>query len=184
MFWSKWRNGLRRGGRLAHSCRKSARRAATAIHLLDSTVGAWIAGGVTEEGKNLARLESNPSQPFSVLGRHPLDWIALGVATTRLTEIDDIHMPSCTTPGSVVVPILLLMVAGQMRQRSAQALAHALCVGYEVMTRFGAAVAGPTILQRGIWPTYLAAPICAAAVTARLLGLACRKNRQRARQSR
>jgi len=144
-----------------------------AIHLLD-TVGAWIAGGVTEEGKNLARLESNPSQPFSVLGRHPLDRIALGVATTRLTEIDDIHMPSCTTPGSVVVPTALVM-AGHMPRRDARAVAHALSAGYEVMTRFGVAVAGPTLLARGIWPTYLAAPICAAAVAARLLGLPAEK---------
>ena len=54
-----------------------------AIHLLD-TVGAWIAGGVTEEGEKLARLESNPSQLLSIFGRQPLDRIALGVATTLL----------------------------------------------------------------------------------------------------
>jgi 2-methylcitrate dehydratase PrpD len=140
-----------------------------ATHLLD-TVGAWIAGRGTEEGEKLARLESNPSQPLSVLGRQPLDRIALGIATTRLTEIDDIHMPSCTTPGSVVVPTALVM-AGHMPRRGARAFAHALSTGYEVMTRFGVAVAGSTLLLRGIWPTYFTAPVSAAAVAARLLGL-------------
>jgi 2-methylcitrate dehydratase PrpD len=140
-----------------------------AIHLLD-TLGARIAGGATDEGAMLAGLGLNPSQPLSIFGRHPLDRIALGVATIRLTEIDDIHMASCTAPSSVVVPAALV-IAGQMQRRDAGTFAHALCAGYEVMTRFGVAVAGPSILQRGIWPTYLAAPICAAAVTARLLGL-------------
>jgi 2-methylcitrate dehydratase PrpD len=144
-----------------------------AIHLLD-TVGAWIAGGATEEGAKLAHLASNPSQPLSIFGKRPLDRIALGVATTRLTEIDDIHMPSCTTPSSVIIPAALV-VAGQMRQRSAQVFGHALRAGYEVMTWFGLAVAGPTILQRGIWPTYLAAPVCTAAFAARLLGLSAEK---------
>jgi 2-methylcitrate dehydratase PrpD len=140
-----------------------------AIHLLDA-VGAWIAGAATEEGAMLAGLEANLGQPISIFERKPLDRIALGVATIRLTEIDDIHMASCTTPSSVVVPVALV-IAGQMRRSDARAFAQALRAGYEVMTRFGEAVAGPAILPRGIWPTYLAAPICAAAVTARLLGL-------------
>jgi 2-methylcitrate dehydratase PrpD len=144
-----------------------------AIHLLDA-VGAWIAGRATEEGEMLARLESSPSQPLSVFWRQPLDRIALGVATTRLTEIDDIHMPSCTTPSSVVVPTALV-VAGRLQRRDARAFAHALCAGYEVMTRFGVAVAGPSLLHRGIWPTYLATPVCAAAIAARLLGLTAEK---------
>jgi 2-methylcitrate dehydratase PrpD len=144
-----------------------------AIHLLD-TLGAWIAGGATEEDEKLALLESSPSQPLNVFGRQPLDRIALGVATIRLTEIDDIHMPSCTTPSSVVVPTALV-VAAQMQPQDSQAFAHAMSVGYEVMTRFGAAISGPSVLQQGIWPTFMAAPICAAAVTARLLGLSSEK---------
>jgi 2-methylcitrate dehydratase PrpD len=144
-----------------------------AIHLLD-TVGAWIAGGATEEGAMLASLASSPTRPFSIFERHPLDRIALSIATTRLTEVDDIHMASCTTPSSVVVPTALV-VAGQLQRRDAKAFANALRAGYEVMTRFGAAVAGPTILQRGIWPTYLTSPVCAAAVTSQLLGLNAEK---------
>ena len=60
-------------------------------------------------------------------------------------------------------------------RQDARAFAQALRAGYEVMTRFGVAVAGPGILQRGIWPTFLAAPVCAAAVAARLLGLTAEK---------
>jgi 2-methylcitrate dehydratase PrpD len=143
------------------------------IHLLD-TVGAWIAGGVTEEGRMLALLESSPSESIPVLVRQPLDRIALGVATTRLTEMDDIHMPSCTTPSSVVVPTALL-VAGHLQRQDSRVFAQALCAGYEVITRFGVAINGPGILPRGIWPTYVAAPLCSAAVTARLLGLTATK---------
>jgi 2-methylcitrate dehydratase PrpD len=139
------------------------------IRLLDAA-GAWIAGAATEEGAMLAGLEANAGQPISIFKRKPLDRIALGVATIRLTEIDDIHMASCTTPSSVVVPVALV-IAGQVQRSDAESFAHALRAGYEVMTRFGKAVAGPAILPRGIWPTYLAAPICAAAVTARSLGL-------------
>jgi 2-methylcitrate dehydratase PrpD len=39
------------------------------------------------------------------------------------------------------------------------------------MVRFGAAIDGPTVLYRGIWPTYFAAPLGVAAVAARLMRL-------------
>src|SRR5438309_9350356 len=39
------------------------------------------------------------------------------------------------------------------------------------MVRLGAALGGPSILYRGIWPTYFAAPFGVAAVASRLLGL-------------
>ena len=138
-------------------------------HLLDS-VGAWIAGRANEEGQKLARLDASPNLPFSLLTRQPLDQIALGVATTRLTEMDDIHMASCTTPGSVAVPTAVV-VAAYLQKQDANNFARALSAGYEVMTRFGVAISGASILHRGIWPTYFAAPLCAAAVTARLMQL-------------
>ncbi len=140
-----------------------------AVHLLD-TVGAWIAGRATDDGAMLARLASSPAQPVPLLDRQALDRIVLGVATTRLTEIDDIHMASCTTPGSVVVPTALV-VSAHMPERNARTFTGALSAGYEVMTRFGVAVDGPALLHRGFWPTYLAAPLSAAAVASRLLGL-------------
>ena len=47
----------------------------------------------------------------------------------------------------------------------------AILAGYEVMTRLGRAIDGPTALYRGIWPTCFAAPCGIAAVAARLLRL-------------
>ncbi len=140
-----------------------------AVHLLD-TLGAWIGGRATDEGAMLAQLASSTRQPAPLLSRDALDRIVLGVATTRLTEIDDIHMASCTTPGSVVVPTALIL-SGQVPKPRAETFARALSAGYEAMTRFGAAVDGPALLPRGIWPTYMAAPICSCAVASYLLGL-------------
>ena len=97
-----------------------------ATHLLD-TLGAWIAGGVTEEGKMLAGLAAGESPGLSVFGQQPLDRIALAVATTRLTEIDDIHMPSCTTPGAVVVPTALGIAGGLHTARRAGVCAGIAC---------------------------------------------------------
>jgi 2-methylcitrate dehydratase PrpD len=140
-----------------------------AIHVLD-TVGSWIAGSATEEGIKLSRLKSPSAHGIPLLGNDPLDRIALGVATVRLTEIDDIHMASCTTPSSVVVPICLTLVARSAKP-DAESFVQALCSGYEIMTRLGVAVDGPRIVYRGIWPTFLAAPMAAAAVTAGILSL-------------
>jgi 2-methylcitrate dehydratase PrpD len=140
-----------------------------AIHVLD-TVGAWIAGRASDEGAKLSSLESASRLKVTLLGNASLDRIALGVATVRLTEIDDIHMASCTTPSSVVVPTCLTMIASAEKPDT-DSFAQALYAGYEIVTRFGAAVDGPEIVYRGIWPTFLAAPLVAAAVTARILGL-------------
>jgi 2-methylcitrate dehydratase PrpD len=62
-------------------------------------------------------------------------------------------------------------IAAACRNRDPAALAAAMMAGYEVMVRFGQAIDGPTILYRGIWPTYFAAPLGIAAVAARLLDL-------------
>lgn len=138
-----------------------------ALHVLD-TIGAWIAGRTSEEACHLAKLKT--AQPFAVLGSGVLDEVALRVGTTRLSEIDDIHLPSCTTAGSIVVTAALAC-AGRMPGVKAAAFGHALRDGYGVMTAFGTAISGPTILRRGVWPTYLLAPLGTAAVMARLLGL-------------
>ena len=91
-------------------------------------------------------------------------------AAIRLTEIDDIHLPSCTTPSAGVVPVALMLAAREQKFDPGE-IASAIWVGTEIMTRIGVAVHGPQILYRGIWPTYLAAPIAAAATSARLMGL-------------
>jgi 2-methylcitrate dehydratase PrpD len=139
------------------------------IHVLD-TVGAWVAGRATEEGALLQGLVDAGRSGLALLGDVPLDRLALRAATIRLSEMDDLHMPSCTTPGSVIVTTAVT-IAAQLAKSDAASFAQALQAGYEVTTRLGTAVAGPKILYRGIWPTYLVAPIGAAAVTSRLLGL-------------
>jgi 2-methylcitrate dehydratase PrpD len=137
------------------------------LHLID-TVGALIAGMATTEGRSLSayREAMQNEAPGSSLG---LD-IATRCAQARLSEIDDIHLPSMTTPGGIVIPAAISM-ARAMRAPSADDVIAAILAGYEVMTRLGRAIDGPTALYRGIWPTYFAAPFGVAAVAARLMNL-------------
>ncbi|MCM2442910.1 MmgE/PrpD family protein [Agrobacterium vitis] len=140
------------------------------IHVLD-TIGAWIAGRATREGHRLSLLRDAKAQSLAPLTRSTLDTIALRVATARLSEVDDVHMPSCTTPGAIVVMTALSLMADLADRADAILFIDALHAGYEIMTRLGEAVSGPDILHKGIWPTYLLAPVTTAAVTAKLLGL-------------
>jgi 2-methylcitrate dehydratase PrpD len=139
-----------------------------ARHLLD-TLGAWHAGTRTEDTALLRRL-SAPAPVPPALGADLLDKLALRVATIRNTEIDDIHMESCVTPGSVVVPVALTLAAIRPEAK-AQDFARALAAGYEAMTRLSLAVSGATILYRGVWPTFFTGPVGAASVASVLLGL-------------
>jgi 2-methylcitrate dehydratase PrpD len=146
----------------AHVARGGAAspREALRLHVAD-TVGAWIAGSATPEGRALLTFGANrDAMP---------DRVALHCALARLSEIDDIHLASGTTPGSLIVPSALTIAASLGREGAA--LGEAIAVGYDAMVRLGAALGGPSILYRGIWPTYLAAPFGVAAVGARLLGL-------------
>jgi 2-methylcitrate dehydratase PrpD len=139
------------------------------LHLIDS-VGAWIAGAATAEGQSLHRFrEAMRNETPASLG---VD-LATRCAQARLSEIDDIHLPSMTTPGGIVIPAAMSM-ARALRAPTADDVIAAILAGYEVMTRLGRAIDGPTALYRGIWPTYFAAPLGVAAVVARLLGLDAR----------
>lgn len=98
--------------------------------------------------------------------------VALLCGATRSTELDDIHIGSCTTVGSVVVPTALALVFGDDGYEVDDlSVLRAIAAGYEAMVRFGAAADGAHIIYQGIWSTYLAAPLASAAVTATLLGL-------------
>ena len=130
------------------------------LHLTD-TVLAALAGSSIPEGKSLERLGEARSLP---------ERIARCAATTRLTEIDDIHLQSCVTPSAGVVPVALMLAAPSASADAAE-IASAIWAGTELAVRFGMAVSGPKILYRGIWPTYLVAPMAAAATAARLFGL-------------
>lgn len=138
-----------------------AARAAVRLHTAD-TVGAWIAACGTAEGRALLAYRKD-SDGLA-------DRVAVNVALTRLSEIDDIHLGAMITPGSIVVPSALT-IAASLPEIAAGDLAAAIVTGYEAMIRLGAAIDGPSVLYRGIWPTYFAAPFGAAAVAARLLKL-------------
>jgi 2-methylcitrate dehydratase PrpD len=161
----------RLGAFVAHSGPPEERlRELLALHVVD-IVGAWTASLSTPEGAALLRwraLSGEGAAPDSMY-RLRLD-IAARCALARLSEIDDIHLASTTTPGAIVVPGALT-IAAACRNHDPDALAAAMMAGYEIMMRFGQAIDGPSILYRGIWPTYFATPLGIAAVAARLLGL-------------
>ncbi|HEY8529908.1 MAG TPA: MmgE/PrpD family protein [Paenibacillaceae bacterium] len=145
-------------------------REALRIHFLD-TVGAFLCAWHTAEGKALLGLkargvDANPR----MLGDCLPDKAMFVSAVTRSSEIDDIHLPSCVTPGSVIVPVALAF-AGESEHRDTGTFRDALVVGYEMMVRLGMAVRGPEILYRGIWPTYYCAAFGAAATASRMLRL-------------
>lgn len=138
-----------------------ATRANIQAHLVD-TVGAWVAGAATAEGRALLAFRSH-------------DEIDVGTpsALARLSEIDNIHMAAATTPGGIVIPAALCLAAA--RHADGKALADAILAGVEAMVRLGRAIDGPQVIYRGIWPTYFGAPFGVAAISSRLLGLDARE---------
>ena len=135
--------------------------AAVRLHMAD-TIGAWVAAAGTVEGRALLALRG-PDAPL-------LEQVAISCALARLSEVDDIHLGAMITPGAIVVPAALT-IAASLPKIDATDLAAAIVAGYEAMIRLGAAIDGPSVLYRGIWPSYFAAPFGAAAVAARLLRL-------------
>src|ERR1041385_4635315 len=131
------------------------------LHAAD-TIGAWIAATATKEGQLLLRYR----QPGASLP----DRVAINCALARLSEIDDIHLGSMITPGAIVVPAALT-IAAALPDLEKDEVAAAIIAGYEAMIRLGAAIDGPSVLYRGIWPTYFAAPFGVAAAAARLMRL-------------
>jgi 2-methylcitrate dehydratase PrpD len=87
-------------------------------------------------------------------------------ASARLTEADDIHLTSCTTPGSVVVPAALYLASRGAFATWGEFVSAALA-GYQTLLRVGYAIDGPRILARKIWPTLFAAAAGVAAVASR-----------------
>jgi 2-methylcitrate dehydratase PrpD len=144
------------------------------LHVAD-TVGAWIAAAGTGEGQALIGFHAatRPSAGSEGVGA-PADDVALSCALARLSEIDDIHLAAMTTAGGIVIPAALTIAASQQQADGAE-IAAAIVAGYEVMIRIGTAIDGPTVLYRGIWPTYFAAPCGVAAVAARLMKLDAQK---------
>jgi 2-methylcitrate dehydratase PrpD len=125
-------------------------------------LGALLAGSATDEGREIAASLRgwDDGVPAAIVRR---------VALVRMTELDDIHMPSCTTPGAVVVPTAVTL--GAALDLEPTAYRRAVVLGYEAMTRLGGAIGGARVVYRGVWPTYFCAPFAAAAVAAAMLEL-------------
>ena len=144
------------------------------LHVVD-IVGAWTASLRTPEGGALLRWRTTMSEGIAPVTTAQLRLdVATHCALARLSEIDDIHLASTTTPGAIVVPGAVT-IAAALGNRDPAALAAAIMAGYEVMVRFGAAIDGASILYRGIWPTYFATPLGIAAVASRLFALDARQ---------
>ena len=130
-------------------------------HVID-TLGALQAGLRLEEGISIGEWAARDGS------RHAA--IVAACAATRSTEIDDIHLSSCTTPGSVVIPVAFALAAAH-ELRTWGEFSAAVTAGYEILIRLGYAIDGPAILQKKVWPTYFAAAFGAAAVAARAYNL-------------
>ncbi len=143
------------------------------LHVID-TVGALLASTRTAEGLRLLRFRADTSDGAEAASPLALD-LAIRCALARLSEIDDIHLSSMTTPGAIVIPGALTLAAAMPTVTPHGVTLHdvlaAMLAGYEAMTRFGRAIDGPAVLYRGIWPTYFAAPFGMSAVAARLFKL-------------
>jgi 2-methylcitrate dehydratase PrpD len=139
------------------------------LHVAD-TVGAWVGATGTVEGEAVITFRRQLQSLSGGGDTSALDDVALHCALARLSEADDIHLASMTTPGSIVIPAAFVLAA-RLNAADAAELSAAILGGYEAMIRLGRAINGPAILYRGIWPTYFTAPFGTAAVTARLLRL-------------
>ena len=101
--------------------------------------------------------------------------LAMTLATcSRATEVDDIHLRSCTTPGAVVIPAAL---ACATLGASAERVRAAVVIGYEAVVSLGEMLGGPALLAHGTWPTRAVAPVGAALTSAMALGLSAVQTR-------
>jgi 2-methylcitrate dehydratase PrpD len=95
--------------------------------------------------------------------------VAATLATScRITEVDDIHLRSCTTPGAIAVPVALGLATAGLPHPG---LLRGVVIGYEAAVGAAAAIGGPAALLRGVWPTRAVAPVAAAATAAAAMGL-------------
>lgn len=138
-----------------------------ALHTADAMV-AFLAGAATAEGQALQRFMAGADT--GALGR-----VTANAAVMRLTEIDDIHRPSCVTVSALTVPVAVAFARDNTT--SAQFL-DALYVGHELALQMALAAGGARLLARGQWPSLIVAPFGASATAGRLLGLTPARMRQ------
>ena len=128
------------------------------LHTFDAAI-ARVAGGASGEG---ARLRA-------VFGGGGADAIGATAGIVRLTEMDDIHTGSNTTPTSAAAPVAFALYSSS--GRDPREVENAIFVGVELLVRFGKAMDGARSFAKGFWPTRSAATLAACATACRMLGL-------------
>lgn len=129
------------------------------LHTFDAAI-ARVAGGACAEGKALRAAFG---------AERDADGIGAMAALVRLTEMDDIHTGSNTTPSSVAAPVAFALYPGS--RRDPREIENAIFVGVELLVRFGKAMDGARTFAKGFWPTRSAATLAACATACRILGL-------------
>ncbi len=106
-------------------------------------------------------------------GNTPLTRICADASVLRLSEIDTIHRASCVTSAALSIPVVwhLTDSASFQAMADSELAIDAAYVGQEIAIGVAMACGGAKIMSRGLWPSYLVAPIGAAAVAGRMLGL-------------
>lgn len=124
----------------------------TTLHAVDA-IAALHAASQTQDGRTLLSGQWRREHAADPAAEN-----AAGMAAAiRFTEIDSIHLPSCVTPAAVAVPVALAFASDGI------GFARSIEAGFRTGIAIGTAVGGAEALQRGIWPTLLAAPAIAAA---------------------
>jgi 2-methylcitrate dehydratase PrpD len=143
-------------------------RQAARLRLAD-TAFATLVGSRTAQGRRAAALAADRYGAAALSGR-----VFRFVAACRMTEIDDVDLESCVTPGSVVVPTVLAIASEWVRSGGAapglDTVLDMITHGYEIALGLGEAIRGPERLATGVWPTLTIGGVTAAAVTSALLG--------------
>jgi 2-methylcitrate dehydratase PrpD len=142
-----------------------AARAAARARLADTAFAAFV-GSETAQGRAGVDLAAELYGPNS-LARQAFRLSA----ACRLTEIDDVDLVSCVTPGSIVVPtVLAVLRVDPAADPSLEAVLDTIARGYELALVLGEAMQGPRRLAHGIWPSLAISGVTAAALTSALLG--------------
>jgi 2-methylcitrate dehydratase PrpD len=151
---------------------------AYAKELLLDHLGCATRGGTVGTAEAVARMlaavgADEGSALTAVVAKAPLrpEWavFANGVHAHSI-ELDDTHSASSSHPAVVTIPAAL--ATAELQGSSGEELLAAIVAGYEVAGRLGRALDPQQVYARGFHPTGVIGPFAAAAVTAKLLGLA------------
>lgn len=133
----------------------------SSIQIADGVI-ALLAGIDSKEGKKLSAF-------LSSVDPSPLGVLTANAAAMRLSEIDNIHRSSGVTSSAIALPTALTMSA--FSEIQAQRFSDALMVGQSVAIELSLSLGGAKLMSQGLWPSYITAPIGAAATAGRMLGL-------------